>query len=133
MKNNNKYSNEIAPHMGDNHDDRDDRDNHHDNDRNGDRGTGTITKPKVKTKKPSMYKVLLLNDDYTPMDFVIYVLQKYFRLSIEDATDVMLQVHTKGVGVCGVFTFEVAETKVTHVLDLAKKHEHPLQCTLEEA
>jgi ATP-dependent Clp protease adaptor protein ClpS len=105
----------------------------HDDDRDGQRGTGTITKPKIKTKKPSMYKVLLLNDDYTPMDFVVYVLQKYFRLSIEDATEVMLQVHTKGVGVCGVFTFEVAETKVTHVLDLAKKYEHPLQCTLEEA
>lgn len=98
-----------------------------------DHDTGTITKTEKKTKKPSMYKVLLLNDDYTPMDFVIYVLQKYFRLSIDDATQVMLQVHTKGVGVCGVFTFEVAETKVTHVLDLARKHEHPLQCTLEEA
>ena len=104
----------------------------HDRD-DDDRGTGTITKPEVKIKKPSMYKVLLLNDDYTPMDFVIHVLQKFFRLSIEDSTQVMLQVHTKGVGVCGVFTFEVAETKVTQVLDLARKHEHPLQCTLEEA
>lgn len=96
-------------------------------------GTGTITRTKIKTKKPSMYKVLLLNDDYTPMDFVIFVLQKFFRLSIEDATQIMLQVHTKGVGVCGVFTFEVAETKVTHVLDLARQYEHPLQCTIEEA
>ena len=104
-----------------------------DDDNNDDQGTGILTKTNVKTKKPAMYKVLLLNDDYTPMDFVIYVLQKYFRLTIEEATEVMLQVHTKGIGVCGVFTFEVAETKVTHVLDAAKKHEHPLQCTLEEA
>lgn len=103
-----------------------------DNDDN-DQGTGILTKTNTKTKKPAMYKVLLLNDDYTPMDFVIYILQKFFRLTIEDATQIMLQVHTKGVGVCGVFTFEVAETKVAHVLDAAKKHEHPLQCTLEEA
>ena len=104
-----------------------------DNDDENDQGTGILTKTNVKTKKPAMYKVLLLNDDYTPMDFVVYVLQKFFRLTIEEATHVMLEVHTKGVGVCGVFTFEVAETKVAHVLDAAKKHEHPLQCTLEEA
>jgi len=131
-------SNQLMPVKASNHGDaysHDDAKGHDDDrdDRDNQRGTGTITKPEIKTKQPSMYKVLLLTDDYTPMDFVVYVLQKFFRLSIEDATEVMLQVHTKGVGVCGVFTFEVAETKVTHVLDLAKKYEHPLQCTIEEA
>ncbi len=95
-------------------------------------GTGVLTETRPKTKKPSMYKVLLLNDDYTPMEFVVHVLQHFFRLSIEDATRVMLQVHHKGVGVCGVFTYEVAETKVTTVTDFARKNEHPLQCTLEK-
>ena len=94
--------------------------------------SGVLTETRPKTKKPSMYKVLLLNDDYTPMEFVVHVLQHFFRLSIEDATRVMLQVHHKGVGVCGVFTYEVAETKVTAVSDFAKKNEHPLQCTLEK-
>lgn len=95
-------------------------------------GTGTLTRTRPKTKKPSMYKVLLLNDDYTPMEFVVLILQRYFHLSIEDATRVMLQVHHKGVGVCGVFTYEIAETKATAVLDYAKKHQHPLQCRLEK-
>lgn len=94
--------------------------------------SGVLTETRPKTKKPSMYKVLLLNDDYTPMEFVVHVLQHFFRLSIEDATRVMLQVHHKGVGVCGVFTYEVAETKVTAVSDFSKKNEHPLQCTLEK-
>lgn len=94
--------------------------------------SGVLTETRPKTKKPSMYKVLLLNDDYTPMEFVVHVLQHFFRLGIEDATRVMLQVHHKGVGVCGVFTYEVAETKVTAVSDFAKKNEHPLQCTLEK-
>lgn len=94
--------------------------------------TGVLTEVRPRTKKPSMYKVLLLNDDYTPMEFVVHVLQHFFRLSIEDATRVMLQVHHKGVGVCGVFTFEVAETKVTAVTDFARKEQHPLQCTLEK-
>ena len=95
-------------------------------------GTGTATLTRTKTKKPSMYKVLLLNDDYTPMEFVIYVLQRFFSKSAEDATKVMLHVHQNGVGICGVFTYEVAETKVTQVMELAQQHDHPLQCTMEK-
>jgi ATP-dependent Clp protease adaptor protein ClpS len=98
--------------------------------RDGDSGTVTLTR--TKTQKPSMYKVLLLNDDYTPMEFVIYVLQRFFSKSAEDATKVMLHVHQSGVGICGVFTYEVAETKVTQVMDLARQHDHPLQCTMEK-
>src|SRR5210317_2486981 len=82
-------------------------------------------------KRPDMYKVLLINDDYTPMDFVIMLLQSVFRKDHESATQIMLHVHTKGVGVCGVFTREVAETKVRQVMDLSQKGEHPLQCTME--
>lgn len=93
---------------------------------------GVITKTATKTKKPSMYKVLLLNDDYTPMEFVIHVLERFFNKSREEATRVMLHVHQKGVGICGVYTFEVAETKVTQVMDFARKHQHPLQCTMEK-
>lgn len=95
-------------------------------------GTGLLTKPEPKTKKPSMYKVLMLNDDYTPMEFVVHVLRSFFRMSTEQATRVMLHVHQKGVGVCGVFTYEIAETKVNQVVDYARKHSHPLQCTLEK-
>lgn len=95
-------------------------------------GTGVVTKTRPKTKKPSLYKVLMLNDDYTPMEFVIYVLERCFGMSREDATQIMLHVHTRGVGVCGVFTYEVAETKATQVMDLARKESHPLQCTLEK-
>lgn len=95
-------------------------------------GTGVVTKTRPKTKKPSMYKVLMLNDDYTPMEFVVYVLERFFSKSREEATRIMLHVHTKGVGVCGVFTYEVAETKVTQVMDLARREQHPLQCTLEK-
>jgi ATP-dependent Clp protease adaptor protein ClpS len=91
-------------------------------------GTKTITR----TKKPSLYRVLLLNDDYTPMEFVVYVLERFFQKSREEATTIMLHVHQNGVGVCGVFTYEVAETKVAQVLDLARRHEHPLQCTMEK-
>lgn len=98
----------------------------------GDTGTGTITRTRTKTKKPSMYKVLLLNDDYTPMEFVVYVLQRFFSKSTEDATKIMLHVHQNGVGICGVFTYEVAETKVSQVMDLARQHDHPLQCTMEK-
>ena len=98
--------------------------------RDGDSGTVTLTR--TKTQKPSMYKVLLLNDDYTPMEFVIYVLQRFFSKSAEDATKVMLHVHQTGVGICGVFTYEVAETKVTQVMDMARQHDHPLQCTMEK-
>lgn len=101
-------------------------------DDHGGSGTGILTRPDVKTKKPSMYKVLLLNDDFTPMEFVVHVLQRYFRMTMEQATEVMLHVHQKGVGVCGVFTYEVAETKVNQVMSLAKQHDHPLQCTLEK-
>lgn len=99
-----------------------------------DRGPGTalLTKAEPKTKRPSMYKVLMLNDDFTPMEFVVHVLKKFFRMTTEEATQVMLHVHQRGVGVCGVFTYEVAETKVNHVTDYARKHEHPLQCTLEK-
>ncbi len=99
----------------------------------GGTGTGVVTKTRAETQKPALYKVLLLNDDYTPMEFVVHVLQRFFRMSIEDATRVMLHVHQRGVGVCGIFTYEVAETKVTQVMDFAKQHQHPLQCTLEKA
>ena len=103
-------------------------------DRSGgdDDGTGTVTLTRTKTKKPSMYKVLILNDDYTPMEFVVYVLQRFFSKSAEDATKIMLHVHQNGVGICGVFTYEVAETKVTQVMDMARQHDHPLQCTMEK-
>ena len=95
--------------------------------------TGVATRTRPKTKKPSNYKVLMLNDDYTPMEFVVLVLQTHFAMSIEDATRVMLQVHQKGVALCGVFTYEVAETKVSLVIDFARENQHPLQCTLEKA
>ena len=95
--------------------------------------TGVVTRTRPKTKKPSQYKVLLLNDDYTPMEFVVEVLQRYFSMGIEDATRVMLQVHQKGVGICGIFTYEVAETKVAQVIDFARENQHPLQATLEKA
>lgn len=98
----------------------------------GGTNTGVITKTKPKTKKPSLYKVLLLNDDYTPMEFVIHVLERFFNKGREDATRIMLHVHQNGVGVCGVFTYEVAETKVTQVMDFAGQHQHPLQCTMEK-
>jgi ATP-dependent Clp protease adaptor protein ClpS len=95
-------------------------------------GLGLVTQTRVKTKKPSLYRVLLLNDDYTPMEFVVYILERYFNRSREQATRIMLHVHQKGVGLCGVYTYEVAETKVAQVLDLAKRHEHPLQCVMEK-
>ncbi len=95
-------------------------------------GTGVVTKARPKTKKPAMYKVLMLNDDYTPMEFVVHVLERFFSKSHEEATQIMLHVHRRGVGICGVFTYEVAETKVTQVMDLAKQHQHPLQCTIEK-
>ena len=97
----------------------------------GGTSTGIIVKSKPKTKKPSMYKVLMLNDDYTPMEFVVHVLEQFFSMTNDEATRIMLHVHRRGVGVCGVFTYEVAETKVTQVVDYARKHQHPLQCTLE--
>jgi len=99
----------------------------------GDIETGVATRTRPRTKKPSNYKVLMLNDDYTPMEFVVLVLQRFFTMSIEDATHVMLQVHQQGIAVCGVFTYEVAETKVSQVIDFARENQHPLQCTLEKA
>jgi len=95
-------------------------------------GTGTVVKARPKTKKPSMYRVLLLNDDYTPMEFVVHVLERFFNKSREAATEIMLHVHHRGVGVCGVYTYEVAETKVTQTIDFARRHQHPLQCTMEK-
>ena len=94
---------------------------------------GVVTRTRPRTKKPSNYKVLMLNDDYTPMEFVVLCLQQFFSMSIEDATRVMLQVHQQGLAVCGVFTYEVAETKVSQVIDFARENQHPLQCTLEKA
>ncbi len=99
----------------------------------GDSEIGIATKTRTKPKKPSQYKVLLLNDDYTPMEFVVTVLKRFFSMDLEQATRVMLHVHQKGVGVCGIFTYEVAETKVNQVMDFAKQNQHPLQCTLEKA
>ncbi len=104
-----------------------------DGDNGGDGQVGVATKTRTKPKKPSLYKVLLLNDDYTPMEFVVMVLKRFFKMDIEQATQVMLHVHQKGVGVCGVFSYEVAETKVTEVMDFARQNQHPLQCTLEQA
>ena len=95
--------------------------------------TGLALKSRPKTKKPSMYKVLMLNDDYTPMEFVVYVLERFFNMNAEQATQVMLQVHQRGIGVCGVFTYEIAETKVAQVTTYARQHQHPLLCTMEEA
>ena len=96
----------------------------------GDQGVATQTR--TKTRKPSLYRVLILNDDYTPMEFVVFVLERIFNKSRDDATHIMLHVHQHGVGVCGVFTYEVAETKVAQVMDLARRNEHPLQCTMEK-
>jgi ATP-dependent Clp protease adaptor protein ClpS len=94
---------------------------------------GVATKTRTKPKKPSQFKVLLLNDDYTPMEFVVMVLKRFFAMDLEQATRVMLHVHQKGVGVCGIFPYEIAETKVNQVMDFAKQNQHPLQCTLEKA
>ena len=105
-------------------------DNRPDDD-DGDAGTGVVTRTKPKTKKPSLYKVLLLNDDYTPMEFVVHILERFFNKGPEEAMKIMLHVHQHGVGVCGLYTYEVAETKVTQVMDFARQHQHPLQCTME--
>lgn len=95
-------------------------------------GTAVITRTKTQTKKPSMYRVLLLNDDYTPMEFVTHVLMRFFNKDADEASRIMMHVHQHGVGECGVFTYEVAETKVTMVMDFARKHQHPLQCIMEK-
>lgn len=94
--------------------------------------SGLLTKTKTRTQRPPLYKVMLLNDDYTPMEFVVHVLERFFQKNRDEATRIMLHVHRRGVGVCGVFTYEVAETKVTQVMDFARQHQHPLQCTLEK-
>jgi len=102
--------------------------------RPGDEGEiGIATKTRAKPKKPSQFKVLMLNDDYTPMEFVVMVLKRFFHMDLEQATRVMLHVHQKGVGVCGIFPYEIAETKVNQVMDFARQNQHPLQCTLEKA
>jgi ATP-dependent Clp protease adaptor protein ClpS len=102
--------------------------------KNGDDGSGSgvVVQTRTKTKRPSMYKVLMLNDDYTPMEFVVHVLERFFSKNREEATQIMLHVHRRGVGVCGVYTYEVAETKVTQVTEFARRNQHPLRCTLEK-
>lgn len=94
--------------------------------------TGILLKTRPKTKKPSLYKVLILNDDYTPMEFVVHILERFFSKTKQEATDIMLHVHRRGVGLCGVFTYEVAETKVNQVMDFARANDQPLQCTMEK-
>lgn len=101
-------------------------------DEDGRIGAGVLTRTRTKPHKPALFRVLLLNDDFTPMDFVVHVLERFFGKNRQEATEIMLQVHRKGVGVCGVYTYEVAETKVNLVMDYARKNEHPLQCTMEK-
>jgi ATP-dependent Clp protease adaptor protein ClpS len=95
-------------------------------------GAAVITRTRTQTKRPNMYRVLLLNDDYTPMEFVIAILQAFFNKNPEEATQIMLHVHNNGVGECGVYTYEIAETKVAQVMDHARKNQHPLQCIMEK-
>ena len=102
------------------------------NDDNFDSDTAVVTKTKSKTAKPPMYKVLLLNDDYTPMEFVVHILERFFSINHQAAVEIMMTVHKKGAAVVGVFSHDIAETKVAQVMDLARKHEHPLQCTMEK-
>lgn len=104
-----------------------------DGDNDGQDQVGIATKTRAKPKKPSQFKVLMLNDDYTPMEFVVIVLKRFFHMDLEQATRVMLHVHQRGVGVCGIFPYEIAETKVNQVMDFARQNQHPLQCTLEKA
>ena len=115
------------PHLGDPHlgDDKD-------KDNLGGNVADVSVATKPKTKRPSLYKVLLLNDDYTPMEFVVYILQRFFNKNHDRAFDIMLTVHNKGVAVVGVYPFEIAETKVTQVMDSARSNQHPLQCTMEK-
>jgi ATP-dependent Clp protease adaptor protein ClpS len=95
-------------------------------------GTAIITRTTPRAKRPSLYRVLLLNDDYTPQEFVVHILERFFNKNHDDAYRIMMHVHHNGVGECGVFTYEVAETKVTQVMDFARKHQHPLQCVMEK-
>lgn len=101
-------------------------------DRDGSTKGDVATRTRTRTQRPALYKVLLLNDDYTPMEFVVHVLERFFGKNREDATRIMLLVHHKGVGVCGVFTYEVAESKVAQVIEFARQHQHPLQCMMEK-
>ena len=94
--------------------------------------TDLLTKTRPKTKRPPMYKVMLLNDDFTPMEFVVHVLERFFGLNHAQAFEIMLTVHKKGLAVVGVFSHEIAETKVAQVMDFARRHQHPLQCTMEK-
>jgi len=103
-----------------------------DKDRRGGNSVDVSTRTKPKTKRPSLYKVLMLNDDYTPMEFVEFVLQRFFNMGQDRAHGIMLTVHNKGVAVVGVYPFEIAETKVTQVMDCARSNQHPLQCTMEK-
>ena len=103
-----------------------------DDDQGSDGDTSILTKTKPKTDKPPLYKVMLLNDDYTPMEFVVHVLERFFGLSHAQSFEIMLTVHKKGLAVVGVFSHEVAETKVAQVMDFARRHQHPLQCTMEK-
>jgi ATP-dependent Clp protease adaptor protein ClpS len=99
---------------------------------NGAPGTAVVAKTRPQTKRPNLYRVLLLNDDYTPMDFVVYILERFFHKDPQTAHQIMLRVHQHGTGECGIYTHEVAETKVTQVMDFARKHQHPLQCVMEK-
>ena len=95
-------------------------------------GASVITKVKPKAKRPNLYRVLILNDDYTPMEFVVHVLERFFQKDVEAATQIMLHVHHHGIGECGIFTYEIAETKVSQVMDFARKHQQPLHCVMEK-
>lgn len=119
-----EISKRVTVRMGD--------DDNRSRDGGGEGKTGIITRTRPKTQRPSLYKVLILNDDYTPMEFVVHVLERFFNKGREEATRIMLHVHHKGVGICGVYTYEVAETKVTQVMDFSRQHQHPLQCTMEK-
>lgn len=101
--------------------------------REGGQGAVVAERKAARTKPPSLYQVVLLNDDYTPMEFVVHVLKKFFGIDEERATQIMLKVHTEGVGVCGVYPRDIAHTKVEQVIDFARQHQHPLQCTMEES
>ena len=123
----------VPARMNESGDDDDGNDDGNGDGNDGGPSTGVVVRSKPKAKKPSMYKVIMLNDDYTPMEFVVMILERFFNKNHEEASHIMLHVHQKGVGVCGVYTYEIAETKVTQVMDLARQHQHPLQCTLEKA
>jgi ATP-dependent Clp protease adaptor protein ClpS len=103
-----------------------------DKDEPGGPSSGVLTDTKTRTQRPPLYKVMLLNDDYTPMEFVVHVLERFFGMSHAQAFELMLTVHKKGLAVVGVFSYEVAETKVGQVMDFARRHQHPLQCTMEK-